>query len=89
MPASTGSAVNDALVAPEAKIEQLAPGGLAKNTVADITARNGGQPVAGTVNSRPGPEQQQYSMHSFGALFHAPSKRIRDLPIRLERAMDA
>ncbi|HEY5060164.1 MAG TPA: xanthine dehydrogenase family protein molybdopterin-binding subunit [Gemmatimonadaceae bacterium] len=67
--ASTGSAVNEALVALKAKIEQLAPGGLASNTVADIIARNGGQPLEVTINSRPGQEQQQYSMHSFGAVF--------------------
>lgn len=67
--ASTGSAVNEALVALRAKIEQLAPGGLANNSVADIIAKNGGQPAEVTINSRPGPEQQQYSMHSFGAVF--------------------
>jgi xanthine dehydrogenase YagR molybdenum-binding subunit len=67
--ASTGSAVNEALVALRAKIEQLVPGGLASNTVADIIAKNGGQPVEVTINSRPGAEQQLYSMHSFGAVF--------------------
>jgi xanthine dehydrogenase YagR molybdenum-binding subunit len=53
----------------KAKIEQLAPGGLASNAVADIIAKNGGQPVEATITSRPGPEAQQYSMHSFGAVF--------------------
>jgi xanthine dehydrogenase YagR molybdenum-binding subunit len=67
--ASTGSAVHDAAVALKAKIEQLAPGGLASNSVADILAKNGGQPVEVTITSKPGPEQQQYSMHSFGAVF--------------------
>jgi len=67
--ASTGSAVNEAALALKAKIEQLAPGGLASNSVADIIAKNGGQPVEVTINSKPGPEQQRYSMHSFGAVF--------------------
>ncbi len=67
--ASTGSAVNEAALALKAKIEQLTPGGLANNTTADIIAKNGGQPVEVTVNSKPGQEQQQYSMHSFGAVF--------------------
>jgi xanthine dehydrogenase YagR molybdenum-binding subunit len=67
--ASTGSAVNEASLALKAKIEQLAPGGLATNSVADIIAKNGGQPVEVTINSKPGGEQQQYSMHSFGAVF--------------------
>jgi xanthine dehydrogenase YagR molybdenum-binding subunit len=66
---STGSAVHDAAVALKAKIEQLAPGGLASNSAADIVAKNRGQPVEVTINSKPGPEQQQYSMHSFGAVF--------------------
>jgi len=66
---STGSAVHDAAAALKAKIDQLAPGGLASNSVADIIARNGGQPVEVTVTSKPGPEQQQYSFHSFGAVF--------------------
>ena len=34
-----------------------------------LIARNGGQPVEVTVASRPGPDAQQYSMHSFGAVF--------------------
>ncbi|HKG96146.1 MAG TPA: xanthine dehydrogenase family protein molybdopterin-binding subunit, partial [Gemmatimonadaceae bacterium] len=38
-------------------------------TFAALIARNGGQPVEAQVQSRPGPEQQQYSMHSFGAVF--------------------
>jgi xanthine dehydrogenase YagR molybdenum-binding subunit len=32
-------------------------------------ARSGGQPVEATVSSRPGADAQQYSMHSFGAVF--------------------
>jgi xanthine dehydrogenase YagR molybdenum-binding subunit len=67
--ASTGTAVHETAAALAAKIEQLAPGGLAKNSVADVIAKNGGAPVEVTINSRPGQEQQQYSMHSFGAVF--------------------
>jgi len=66
---STGSAVHDAAVALKAKIDQLVPGGLASNSAADIIAKNGGQPVEVTITSKPGPEQQQYSFHSFGAVF--------------------
>jgi xanthine dehydrogenase YagR molybdenum-binding subunit len=66
---STGSAVHYAAVALKAKLEALAPGGLAKNAVADLIAKNGGSPVEVTITSKPGPEQQQYSMHAFGAVF--------------------
>jgi xanthine dehydrogenase YagR molybdenum-binding subunit len=38
-------------------------------TYAALVARNGGQPVEATVSSRPGADAQQYSMHSFGAVF--------------------
>jgi xanthine dehydrogenase YagR molybdenum-binding subunit len=34
-----------------------------------LIARNGGQPVEARVDLKPTPEQQQYSMHSFGAVF--------------------
>lgn len=34
-----------------------------------LIARNGGKPIEARVDSKPGPEQQQYSMHSFGAVF--------------------
>ncbi|HXT15361.1 MAG TPA: xanthine dehydrogenase family protein molybdopterin-binding subunit [Gemmatimonadaceae bacterium] len=67
--ASTGSSVHDTAMALRQKIEQLAPGGLASNSVAEIIAKNGGQPVEVTLTSRPGQEQQQYSMHSFGGVF--------------------
>ena len=36
---------------------------------ADLVARNGGQPVEATLSVRPGADAQQYSMHSFGAVF--------------------
>jgi xanthine dehydrogenase YagR molybdenum-binding subunit len=38
-------------------------------TYATLIARHGGQPVEVTIASRPGPDAQQYSMHSFGAVF--------------------
>jgi xanthine dehydrogenase YagR molybdenum-binding subunit len=38
-------------------------------TVEALIARNGGQPVEARVDLRPTPDQQQYSMHSFGAVF--------------------
>src|SRR6185503_3340050 len=34
-----------------------------------LIARNGGQPVEARVDLKPTPDQQQYSMHSFGAVF--------------------
>ena len=67
--ASTGTAVHEALSALRAMMEELAPGGLANNSAADLVAKNGGRPLEVTVNARPGGEQQQYSMHAFGAVF--------------------
>ncbi|MDB4914230.1 MAG: aldehyde oxidase and xanthine dehydrogenase molybdopterin binding protein [Gemmatimonadetes bacterium] len=66
---STGSAVNQAALTLKANIEQIAPGGLASNSAAQVVAANGGRPVEVTIKSQPSPEQQQYSMHSFGAVF--------------------
>jgi xanthine dehydrogenase YagR molybdenum-binding subunit len=63
--ASTGSAVHEAATALKKKMDELAAGG----TYDSVFARNGGQPVEVTITSRPGSEQQQYSMHSFGAVF--------------------
>ena len=34
-----------------------------------LLARNGGAPIIGRADSKPGDEVQQYSMHSFGAVF--------------------
>jgi len=50
---------------------RLTAGGLLNRTetFAALIARNGGQPVEVTVASRPGADSQQYSMHSFGAVF--------------------
>ena len=36
---------------------------------ATLLGRNGGQPVEVTIAARPGADSQQYSMHSFGAVF--------------------
>jgi xanthine dehydrogenase YagR molybdenum-binding subunit len=39
------------------------------DTYAALIVRHGGQPVEATTASRPGADAQQYSMHSFGAVF--------------------
>lgn len=67
--ASTGSAVNEAALALKAKLEALLPGGLASHSPSDLIAKNGGQAPEVTITAKPGAEQQQYSMHSFGAVF--------------------
>ncbi len=38
-------------------------------TFAMVLARNGGQPIEADAQSKPGAEREQYSMHSFGAVF--------------------
>src|SRR5205814_6462690 len=38
-------------------------------TAASLIARHGGQPVQAEADSRPGPQEQQFSMHSFGAVY--------------------
>jgi xanthine dehydrogenase YagR molybdenum-binding subunit len=54
-----------------------------------VIARNGAQPIEARVDLRPGPEQQQYSMHSFGAVF-AEVRVDRDLGvIRVPRVVGA
>jgi len=67
--ASTGSAVNEAALALKAKLDALLAGGLASHTATELIAKNGGQSPEITISARPGAEQQQYSMHSFGAVF--------------------
>ena len=67
--ASTGSAVNEAALALKTKLDALLPGGLASNSAGDLIAKNGGQAPEVTITAKPGAEQQQYSMHSFGAVF--------------------
>jgi xanthine dehydrogenase YagR molybdenum-binding subunit len=54
-----------------------------------IIARNGGQPVDARVDLRPTPDQQAYSMHSFGAVF-SEVRVDRDLGlIRVPRVVGA
>jgi xanthine dehydrogenase YagR molybdenum-binding subunit len=54
-----------------------------------LIARNGGQPVEARVDLKPTPDQQQYSMHSFGAVF-AEVRVDRDLGvIRVPRVVAA
>jgi xanthine dehydrogenase YagR molybdenum-binding subunit len=63
---STGSAVHEASLALRTKLEaMLQPG----ESFTDAIKRAGGRPVEATVSSKAGPEAQQYSMHSFGAVF--------------------
>jgi xanthine dehydrogenase YagR molybdenum-binding subunit len=64
--ASTGSAVHDAAVALKQKLDGMKQAG---ESYTDAIRRAGGQPVEVTVTSKAGPEAQQYSMHSFGAVF--------------------
>jgi xanthine dehydrogenase YagR molybdenum-binding subunit len=57
--------------------------------VAALIARHGGQPVEADSDSRPGPEAQQFAMHSFGAVF-AEVHVDRDLGIvRVPRMVGA
>jgi xanthine dehydrogenase YagR molybdenum-binding subunit len=50
-------------------VAALLPGGLGANSAADLIAKNGGRAPEVTITAKPGAEQQQYSMHSFGAVF--------------------
>jgi xanthine dehydrogenase YagR molybdenum-binding subunit len=63
---STGSAVHEAAVALRQKLEGMMQSG---ESMTDAIRRAGGQPVEVTINSVPGPERQQFSLHSFGAVF--------------------
>jgi xanthine dehydrogenase YagR molybdenum-binding subunit len=67
--ASTGPAVHEAALALRRRIE--AAGGDPSDIAScrALVAGAGGRPVEGRSSVRPGPEQQQYSMHSFGAVF--------------------
>lgn len=67
--ASTGSAVHDACVALKQKLDSIMPGGLSTHSAAELVANNGGMEPEMTVNARPGADAQQYSGHSFGAVF--------------------
>jgi xanthine dehydrogenase YagR molybdenum-binding subunit len=63
---STGSAVHIAALALKQKLEGMMQSG---ESFTDGIRRAGGQPVEVTIDSMAGPEAQQYSMHSFGAVF--------------------
>lgn len=63
---STGSAVHEAALALRQKLDAMKQSG---ESDTDAIRRAGAQPVEVTINSRAGPEAQQYSMHSFGAVF--------------------
>jgi xanthine dehydrogenase YagR molybdenum-binding subunit len=63
---STGSAVHDAALVLRQRLEGMMQPG---ESFTDAIRRGGGQAVEVTVNSKAGPEAQQYSMHSFGAVF--------------------
>lgn len=64
--ASTGSAVHDAGLALKKKLDSMANPG---ESYPDAIRRAGGQPVEVTVTSHADADAQQYSMHSFGAVF--------------------
>jgi xanthine dehydrogenase YagR molybdenum-binding subunit len=40
-----------------------------RGSIRELLERNGGQPIEGRAEAKPGDEAQQYSMHAFGALF--------------------
>src|SRR5205085_10287367 len=64
---STGPAVPAAALALKDRLKQLSV------DAADVAACAGlarkGEPIEGRGDEKPGPEQKQYSMHSFGAVF--------------------
>lgn len=43
--------------------------GTRRESIRTLLHRNGGQPIEGRAEAKPGDETQQYSMHAFGALF--------------------
>src|SRR5207237_3545388 len=47
------------------------PGGDAEDVAScrGVVAKNGGQPIEARADAKPGDETNQYSMHSFGAVF--------------------
>jgi xanthine dehydrogenase YagR molybdenum-binding subunit len=65
----------------------LASDAAKSETFETLIARNGGQPVEARVDLKPSPDQQAYSMHSFGAVF-SEVRVDRDLGlIRVPRAV--
>jgi xanthine dehydrogenase YagR molybdenum-binding subunit len=67
--ASTGPAVHAAAAALKSKVE--AQGGRMADAVScrALVERNHGEPIDARAAVKPGPEQNQFSMHSFGAVF--------------------
>jgi xanthine dehydrogenase YagR molybdenum-binding subunit len=63
--ASKGSAVHEAATALKKKMDELAAG----RTYASVFETNGNTRVEVTITAKPGAEQQQYSLHAFGAVF--------------------
>ncbi|HEX4511841.1 MAG TPA: xanthine dehydrogenase family protein molybdopterin-binding subunit, partial [Burkholderiaceae bacterium] len=60
-----------------------------RELVAAFISRHGGSPIEALGNSKPGPEAQQFSMHTFGALF-VEARVDRDLGIvRVPRVVGA
>src|SRR5437588_1524166 len=67
--ASTGSAVHAAGVALRERICALGGQAADVESCRAAIARNGGHSIEARGSWKPGAEQQQYSMHSFGAVF--------------------
>jgi xanthine dehydrogenase YagR molybdenum-binding subunit len=85
---STGPAVDAAARALRARLESLGASPADVDRCRALVAQTG-QPLEATARSQPGPEAQQYSMHSFGAVFVEVAVD-RDLgQIRLRRVVGA
>jgi xanthine dehydrogenase YagR molybdenum-binding subunit len=67
--ASTGPAVHAAARALRERIMSLGGNPADAGSCRAVITRNGGAPIDATGADRPGDEQKQYSMHSFGAVF--------------------
>lgn len=60
-----------------------------RESIHALLQRNGGQPIAGRADAKPGDETQQYSMHAFGALFVEARVDPELGTVRLSRAVGA
>jgi xanthine dehydrogenase YagR molybdenum-binding subunit len=58
-------------------------------TIQRLLARNGNQPIEGKADAKPGDETQQYSMHSFGAIFAEVRVDAELGTVRVGRALGA
>ena len=67
--ASTGPAVHAAALALGEKITSLGGRAADVEQCRALAAQHSGDPIEGRASVKPGPEQKQYSMHSFGAVF--------------------